>query len=179
VDGDVRDDVRGDVQGGVRIVDIAAGDWRELRALRLEMLADTPSAFVETLAVAQTFDEREWQFRARHAASGGHGIAAVDGHGRWVATMSAHLASLEVANLVAVYVTPEHRGTGLAARMLDQVVAWVRSRSPARTLALLVHEHNGRAAAFYARHGFTGTGRVQQYPLERTQRELEMTLTLR
>jgi GNAT superfamily N-acetyltransferase len=165
------------VDQDVRIVDIAAEHWRELRALRLEMLADTPSAFVETLDVAVGFDDAEWQFRARRGVqAGGCGIAAVAAGGRWVGTMNAFVASPGVANLVGVYVSPDHRGTGLAARMLSSVLSWARSTTGVVTLALLVHEHNGRAAAFYTRQGFTGTGRAQWYPLDRTQREFEMTL---
>jgi RimJ/RimL family protein N-acetyltransferase len=180
VDHDVDDHANPGVHdaNGVRIVGITAGDWRQLRALRLEMLADTPSAFVETVDVASSFDEQEWRFRAHRAAAGGCGIAAVAGDGRWVGTMSAHLVAPATAHLVGVYVTPAHRGTGLASAMLAVVVSWARAQPGTRTLALLVHEHNGRAAAFYTRHGFTGTGRAEQYPLDRTQREWEMTLPL-
>jgi GNAT superfamily N-acetyltransferase len=145
------------VEENVRIVPIAEDDWRQLRALRLEMLADTPSAFVETLQVARSFDDAEW---------------------RWVGTMRAYVAAPGVVNLVGVYVTPGCRGTGLAARMLATVVSWARSVPDVRTVVLLVHEDNRRAAAFYRRSGFADTGRSEEYPLDRSRREVQMALPL-
>ena len=106
-------------------------------------------------------------------------MAAVeDDTGQWVGTMSAYLAGPEVANLVTVYVTPAHRGTGVTDLLLDSVLSWVARQDDVRTLALLVHEQNRRAAAFYARRGFRASGRTESYPLDASQRELEMVLPL-
>jgi GNAT superfamily N-acetyltransferase len=92
--------------------------------------------------------------------------------------MSAYLAGPEVANLVTVYVAPAHRGTGVTDLLLDSVLSWVARQDGVRTLALLVHEQNGRAAAFYARRGFRASGRTEAYPLDPSQRELEMVLPI-
>ena len=60
-----------------------ADDWREVRALRLEMIRDTPKAYVETLETAQSHDEAEWRMRgARGSAEHGIAIAAIDASGR-------------------------------------------------------------------------------------------------
>ena len=164
----------------VRVVDIGRDDWRQLRALRLEMLRDTPVAYLETVQRAEALGPGEWSFRAaRCQHSGSLGVAAVeDDTGQWVGTMSAHLAGPAVANLVTVYVTPAHRGTGVADLLLDSVLSWAARQDDVRTLALLVHEQNGRAAAFYARRGFRASGRSEPYPLDPSQRELEMVLPL-
>ena len=164
----------------VRVVDIGQDDWRELRALRLEMLRDTPMAYIETVQQAEALGQGEWAFRAaRCGQPGSLGVAAVeDDTGRWVGTMSAYLAGPEVANLVTVYVTPAHRGTGVTDLLLDSVLSWVARQDDVRTLALLVHEQNGRAAAFYARRGFRASGRTEPYPLDPSQRELEMVLPI-
>ncbi|MGJ8722392.1 MAG: GNAT family N-acetyltransferase, partial [Salinibacterium amurskyense] len=39
-------------------------DWREVRTLRLEMLADTPMGFAERLDSARTATEADWRSRA-------------------------------------------------------------------------------------------------------------------
>ena len=164
----------------VRVVDIGRDDWRELRALRLEMLRDTPMAYIETVQQAEALGPGEWAFRAaRCAQPGSLGVAAVeDDTGRWVGTMGAYLAGPEVANLVTVYVTPAHRGTGVTDLLLDSVLSWVARQDDVRTLALLVHEQNRRAAGFYARRGFRASGRTESYPLDASQRELEMVLPI-
>ena len=164
----------------VRVVGIGRDDWRELRTLRLEMLRDTPMAYLETVQQAEALAPGEWVFRAaRCGQPGSVGVAAVeDATSQWVGTMSAYLAGPGVANLVTVYVAPAHRGTGVTDLLLDSVLSWVARQDDVRTLALLVHEQNGRAAAFYARRGFRASGRTEPYPLEPSQRELEMVLPI-
>ena len=43
---------------------MAEGEWEPLRAVRLEMLADTPMAYVESLESAQTQTTGQWRNRA-------------------------------------------------------------------------------------------------------------------
>ena len=55
----------------VRVRAIVPDDWARLRALRLEMLADTPLAYLETLATAEALTDADWQARARRNAQPG------------------------------------------------------------------------------------------------------------
>lgn len=167
----------------------AADDWREVRDLRLEMIRDTPQAYVETLEQAEAMDEAGWRARgARGTAEHGISLAGIDASGRWVATMGSFVpdaqqaASLDVAAgplLVGVYVAPDVRGreVGLADAMLSTVEDWARDEGD--RLTLHVHEDNPRAQAFYSRRGFVTTGRTVPYPLVPEQRELEMVKDLR
>jgi GNAT superfamily N-acetyltransferase len=170
------------VESGFRIDRIAAGDWQRMRELRLEMLADTPLAFLETLDEARREPEVGWQSRiARAMREGSIGLAAVDtASGAWLGTMSAYLDGKGDAMLVSVYVTPAWRGTakGLTDALLDEVETWVRAAVPSGRLRLHVHEDNPRARAFYERRGYVATGRTIPYPLDRTHNEIEMALDL-
>jgi GNAT superfamily N-acetyltransferase len=170
------------VESGFDIVRIAEDDWPRMRELRLEMLADTPLAFLETLENARREPDSEWRFRAaRTAREGSLGLAAVDtSTGAWLGTMGAYLDGKGDAMLVSVYVTPAWRGTakGLTDALLDEVETWVRAAIPEGRLLLHVHEENPRAQAFYARRGYVATGKTIPYPLDRTQNELEMALPL-
>jgi GNAT superfamily N-acetyltransferase len=158
-------------------------DWEAYRRLRLEMLADTPLAFGETLANAQSWSEAEWRMRAaRGEASDQILVAAIDtSAGRWVGTMGGFVASgPDVAGplLVGVYVSPVYRGRelGVASAMLAQVEAWAATVD--RMLYLHVHEDNPRATAFYLRNGYRLTGKAERYALNPHQRELEMVKVL-
>ena len=165
-----------------RIDRISEGDWPRLRELRLEMLADTPLAFLETLDSALREPEVEWRSRASRAArEGSLGLAAVDtASGAWLGTMSAYLDGRGDAMLVSVYVTPSWRGAarGLTDALLDEIETWARAAVPEGGLRLHVHEDNPRARAFYTRRGYVETGETIPYPLDRTQNEIEMVLAL-
>lgn len=159
-------------------------DWEAYRALRLEMLADTPLAFGETLENTEAWREAEWRMRsARGEASDQILVAAIDtSTGRWVGTMGGFVASgpdVTGPLLVGVYVTPDHRGRqrGVAPAMLAEVEAWAATID--RMLFLHVHEDNPRALAFYQRSGYQLTGKVERYALNPHQRELEMVKVLR
>jgi len=160
---------------------VAEVDWPRLRAVRLEMLADMPSAYLETLVSAEERTEDEWRFRAARGSAGDTDLAvaaAAADTGRWVAYMACFVDGPGRAHLVSVYVAPAHRGSGLAARMVDEVRRWARDDAGARTLHLYVHEHNHRARAFYRRLGFAETGESLPYELNPEELDLEMDLCL-
>ena len=57
-----------------------------------------------------------------------------------------------------LYLTADQQGSGLAARMMDWVIATARDRG-ARELFLSVYVDNHRARRFYERYGFADVGR--------------------
>jgi GNAT superfamily N-acetyltransferase len=172
--------------GSVDVVRATADDWAAMRDIRLEMLADTPLAYLETLATAEARTEPEWRERARqHTLPGSLVLGALapptDGAGtgrRWVGTMSGYRRPEGVPCLASVYVAPAHRGTDLPRRLLAEVVAWARDEVGADQLLLEVHEHNPRARRFYEREGFVLTGGWTPYRLDPSTRDLEMALDL-
>ncbi len=165
---------------GLRIRAMVEDDWAKLRDLRVEMLADTPIAFEERLSTAQSRVEHEWRARAaRGSTVGSTTLVAELPDGRWVGTMGAYVPpGATLPYLVAVYVAPSHRGSdaGVADALLTAIEEWARAR--ADTLVLEVHESNGRARAYYTRHGFTETGRTRPYPFDTIRNELEMVKRL-
>lgn len=154
-------------------------DWQHYRDLRLEMLVDTPLAYLETVATAERHPEEHWRQRAGNASPSSRLFAAVTPAGRWIGTMGGyHPAGSRDPRLVGVYVAPGHRGreAGVADALLTAVLDWARTRSG--RILLEVHEHNAPAIRYYERHGFAFTGRTLAYPLDRSTREREMFLPL-
>lgn len=166
-----------------RVRRLSAGEWELLRAVRLEMLADTPTAYVESLVSARAQTEGQWRSRAAAVTAPGSVTFVAEDN----SADSACCALMRVvlkhpqeprrplqAMLISVYVAPPYRGSGLADRLLSQAVEVAASELGAGILQLGVHEDNARALAFYGRHGFADTGRREAYPLDASKKEIIM-----
>jgi GNAT superfamily N-acetyltransferase len=148
-----------------------------MRALRLEMLADSPLAFLETLAQAAARPHAEYQARIARAATGNAVAQFVADPGR--GPLVGHAGGLALPEepgttvVFAVYVTPAHRGTGVLAALVEAVAGW--STAAGRPELLLeVVVGNDRAVRAYERLGFTDTGVRVQHPVVPALRELQM-----
>jgi GNAT superfamily N-acetyltransferase len=147
-------------------------DWAAVRALRLEMLQDTPIAYLETLEQALGRPEAHWRERAA-GRDGSLKLVAIADDGRWIGTMTG-ITTRDGPTLVAVYVAPAFRGraAGVTDALLDGIEDWARRSST--TLRLEVNEFNPRARAAYENRGFVVTGRTNPHPLPPPSLELEM-----
>ncbi|GAA4066773.1 GNAT family N-acetyltransferase [Agromyces indicus] len=155
-------------------------DWQAVRALRLEMLRDTPIAYADTLERALQYDEAEWRVRARRGEGPNQTVVVAIEDERWVGTMGCYVPDAETGPLlVGVYVAPDRRGddAGVTRALLAEIERWASER--ADTLRLEVHEDNPRARRFYEKLGFTLTGHTRPYELEPGGLELEMAKRLR
>jgi RimJ/RimL family protein N-acetyltransferase len=152
------------------VITIRPEHWEQFRDIRLQMLADTPIAFGETLEHAQAATEASWLARVARATQPDRtAVAAVDdATGRWIGTMSAYLSEPGVATVAAVWVAPEHRGAaaGVTDQLMGAIVDWARDTAHATALRLSVHEQNTRATAYFERVGFRPTGETQDYELD-------------
>lgn len=156
-------------------------EWQQARRLRLEMLADAPLSFSDRLQDAETWVDQRWRARLTSALwDDSVLVVAVDSQGCWHGQMAAR----EYLNhhppkvwLLEVYVSPEFRSHGVADQLLAAVEKWVRDRGHDMVF-LDVHEHAAAARRFYRRMGFSETGSTQPYPLDPTQRELELAKPL-
>ncbi|MET1051558.1 MAG: GNAT family N-acetyltransferase [Mycetocola sp.] len=166
----------------VTIIRPSEHDWKRVRDLRIEMIRDTPIAFMETVAAAEANSESVWRMRAnRGSTPDSIQLVAVDQTGSWVGTMSGFVDTAETGGplLVGVYVSPGSRGrtAGVTDALLDAVEAWASGLSDALTLH--VHEENARAIAYYLRRGYVATGHTVPYNLDPAKNEIEMRRTLR
>jgi GNAT superfamily N-acetyltransferase len=158
---------------------IVEDDWEAYRDIRLEMLRDTPMAYLETIDDALERDEEGWRDRA--AARGSTPsirIAAITSEGDWIGSMGCFIED-GVPVLVGVYVASPYRGDsfGVTSALMQAIEDWASAYSA--TIRLDVHESNARAKASYLKRGYVETGRTQPYPPDPEFVELEMVKQLR
>lgn len=144
----------------VRVTEVPETDWRLWRDMRLEALADTPAAFGETLARAETYTEDKWRSWWRGQEAGTFGpryIARVDGAPAAMASICFPEDHGNEPLLISMWVSPKVRGRGAARRLLDTCIDYCARNGHARLL-LGVVEDNLPARRLYERYGFTFTG---------------------
>lgn len=152
-------------------------DWRQLKELRLTALRDpvAPVAFFESYEKAARLGRRDWERRASGELDGTVTFAGADADappgGPW-AGMLAVLSTPHNAEVISVYMRPEHRGTGLATALMRTAIAWCGGRE----IRLRVHQNNPRAARFYTSLGFRPTGEWDPDPRDPTQYAYELAL---
>jgi GNAT superfamily N-acetyltransferase len=136
-----------------------ADEWQELRALRLEALTTTPTAFAATLAEEQALSDDAWQERAR--------LNAGDDVPCFVAEEAGGLVGMAVGKeddahprrawLLGMYVRREVRGRGVGEALVQAVLAWTKAKG-ADDVVLEVNVDQRGAVRLYERCGFVDTG---------------------
>lgn len=132
------------------------GEGWLFRQVRLAALLDSPHAFSTTYASALERSSASWNEQADRSAKGGERATFVAFSDEQPVAMAA-VYGLEdepaVAELLQVWVTPELRGSGVAASLLDTALGWARANGFRRIAAGVMHG-NDRALAFYLKYGF-------------------------
>ena len=128
-------------------------DWRILRDIRLAALADAPDAFMMTYADAVGLDQEQWRIRTTRSDMF---AAFVGGEPVGMAGLIGPSAPAGDHTLIAMWVAPALRGTGVADALIETAVARATSLG-ASTVRLEVAPGNARAEKVYLRHGFAIT----------------------
>lgn len=159
-----------------RVTPVTEDDWRILRTIRLEALAELPPAFGSTLAQEQSFGEDRWRGRAGGTEGAQMFVA-------WSNDAAVGIAGVfdegdGTAQMVSVWVDPRHRGRG-AGRALTAAALRFATEQAFACIRLWVTAGNARARDLYERHGFTATGNRQPLPSNPSMEEHELQLMLR
>jgi RimJ/RimL family protein N-acetyltransferase len=155
---------------------VTPADAGRMRALRLEMLADSPLAFLETLAQAAARPHADYRRRIVQASTGGQLAQFVaDPGGRLIGHAGGTVLPEHPGTTVvfAVYITPAHRGTGVLAELVEAVAQWSVAMGRGE-LMLEVVVGNNRAVRAYERLGFEDTGIRVPHPVTPGLLELQM-----
>lgn len=150
---------------------IQPGEGGLLRRVRLAALLDTPSAFGSSYeAEAPQSDQRWAELAAQRADGPDHAtFFALDG-GRAVGLVGGHRVTQDTVELVSMWTSPEGRGQGVGALLVEAVVEWAAGT----TVELWVTQGNDAALRLYERCGFEVTGDVQALPSDPCKDEIRM-----
>jgi ribosomal protein S18 acetylase RimI-like enzyme len=127
-------------------------DWTVLKQLRLAALLDSPTAFGVTHASAAANTEAQWRDRAAARGPAAY-MLAFDGDTP-LGMVGGVVSAAQEFNLIAMWVKPEHRGSGAASALVEAMKAHAQALGHTRVV-LDVAPENFRAAAFYQKRGFT------------------------
>ncbi|AEV88865.1 GCN5 family acetyltransferase [Actinoplanes sp. SE50] len=156
---------------------ITARDAGRMRALRLEMLADSPLAFLETLAQAAARSHEGYRRRLDMAADGPElaqfvtdpGDGPLLGHAGGTAIPDDPLVTV----VFSVYLTPAARGGKMLASLIEAIADW-STAAGRHELMLEVVTGNDRAVRAYEKLGFQDTGVRLPHPTVPVLTELQM-----
>lgn len=157
----------------VEIHQAALADLADVRTIRLRALQDAPYAFASTYEREAAFVESDW---AGRLTSGSSTFLARVG-GKTVGICTGLPPRRAMAELVAMWVDPVARGTGVAAELVRAVLAWATDEGAVR-VHLWVAETNERARRFYEKLDFVLTGEQQPLPSELDVLEFGMVHTV-
>lgn len=136
----------------VEIVRIGPDQWRLFRDLRLRALHEAPAAFGSRYEDWLDASEERWRDRLETVPLNVVACRA----GAQVGMASGALDDEGGAELISMWVDPSARGSGVAAALIEAVVAWADAAG--RTTYLMVRSDNARAIAAYTHAGFQDLG---------------------
>ena len=165
---------------GVEVRRARPDEASELKRLRLEMLRDSPSSFVERLERVEAWDEGRWTSRLTSMSAPDSALFIAAEDDAWVAQAGGRLYGTYVpprAYLLSVYVTPSRRGRRLVEQVVERVEDWARGLG-FNELYLDVHEGAAAARIAYARMGYVETGVTTPYANDEAESEIELAKQL-
>ena len=136
----------------IRIRATKEEDWETLKAIRLASLIDAPTAFGVSHATALTYTDQQWRDRA--AGLGQAQFLLAFANEVAVGIVAQVLNPVPEFNLIAMWVSPEFRGTSAASMLVESVKVHALSTGHTR-IVLDVAPENDRAVAFYRKQGFS------------------------
>jgi GNAT superfamily N-acetyltransferase len=147
-----------------------------VKALRLASLADSPDAFLSTLADEEAMSNAAWRARLASNAAGletAGFLALVGGEARGLVVGVRREDRADSVNLNALWVAPDARGLGAGRALVDAVCRWAQQIGRTR-VTLAVVEKNDAATAFYRACGFAETQRTVREEGGRSRTEISM-----
>ena len=150
-------------------------DWETLRDVRLTALQPDETAFASSLERERGFKESHWRMRLRTTPM--FVVRSDDQAVGLIGVIREPGAPVEERHLIALWVTPEQRGRGVAQTLLAAAEDWA-VQDGASVISLWLVDGNDEAADLYRGVGYTATGVRMPVPRDRSQTEERWTKAL-
>lgn len=162
----------------ITVRSLDAEEWEQYRTMRLRALAESPEAFVARHDDEEAEPEEFWRARMTRSV---RLLAERDGEPLGIASVGAAGDDQpDIAQLFGLWVSPEARGTGVAAALVRHGARVAAERGMTQ-LFYWVGTDNGRAVAFASSIGFRPTGNRRPMRVvseDDGEEEIAMTLPL-
>ena len=135
---------------------IQIGEGELFKQMRLISLRESPSAFMSTYKSALRRSPESWSEQADNTAEGPDRATFIAFSGNspiGIAALYRDNVRRDTGEVLQVWVSPEHRGKGVAVSIMDAVFRWARDNGFRKVLATIT-EGNARALRFYQKYGF-------------------------
>lgn len=143
----------------IRLLQLA--DATDYWTLRQEALQQDPDSFGETYEEAVSYDDPVARIEKMIARDNEHIFGAfIDGQllGVAVVTVDTAVKTQHRAYIGSVYVSPDARGNGAGAAIMETIIAWAKENPQLRKLDLGVFTSNDPAFELYKKLGFEVVG---------------------
>ena len=135
---------------------LGVGEAALYRRVRLEALRDSPEAFATSYESALERSDESWIAQADGSAVGNDRatfLVLMDDVPVGMAALYRDAEGASAGELIQMWISPAHRGSTMAAELLEHVFAWAAGCG-IQTIRAEVTEGNTRALRFYERRGF-------------------------
>lgn len=140
----------------MKITRLPSSRWQDYKNFYLESVTDSPQAFLWNLDEINSKRDSEWQDRIKNM------FFAISDSGQLIGMAGFYCEEKEklahIANIVRIYVCPEHRGKGIGKRLLLTVIDHIKSKPEIKKLQLEVITSQTAAYNLYKLLGFKKVG---------------------
>ncbi len=165
----------------MKIREIQAEDWPELKVIRLAALLESPFAFGATHAEESLLSDEQWQKRALFYGEDVNTCFVLGFEKRSAVAMAGAYrdkAKSGVAHIYSVWTGPDWRGKGESAKVMGVLEQWALAAGMA-IMEGYVTEGNARALAFYRKMGFELTAESIPLRWDTSVKEIQIRKRLR
>ena len=148
-------------------------EWEVAREARLRALAESPAAFLITLAEEEHSSEEEWRERVRPTDRRAWFAQVGDDGFTGIVVVAIVEPDPQLAWIHSMWVDPAHRRAGVGRRLVEAAVQWAAAQGASR-VELEVSEKMEPARLLYVECSFVPTGRRRELPAHADAKAIRM-----
>lgn len=147
----------------ISIITLSPDRWQEYKAIRVEAIKSDPQAFGRSLEQTNAETDEFWQNRLAEVERGESYLFFARFDHAIIGMMGAYFPKnkADTAHIMAVFVKPEFRNMGVATKLLEHLIAVLKSDVRVATIELAVSIDQVEAFNLYKKFGFVKVGVIK------------------